>query len=473
MRITFCGAAGEVTGSQHLLDLGGHRILLDCGLHQGRHQDMSERNGKFQFDPASIEAVIVSHAHLDHVGLLPVLIKNGYRGKIFSTGATRDLAEQILLDAAKLQQQEADYANRHKLDEAPFVQPLYGQDHIPPVMDRWERLPYMHDDPRWQSVVPGVEVKLYDAGHILGSAVTVVQSGGERIAFTGDLGRWGAPLLRDPQTITDEVNTLISEATYGDRLHHPIASVHQQLVDIVKATVAQQGKIIVPAFSLGRTQELVYILHQLTDRGMIPRLPIYVDSPLASRITEVFEQHQRDYDQQSHTDFTELGEDPLIFRNLQYTGSVEESKSLNLKPGPMMIISASGMANGGRVMHHLKNNLSDAKNTILFTGYQAAHTDGRALVEGAKHLRLFGQTVPVAASIAIVNDLSAHADANELEQYAASIPGLQNVFLVHAEPDRAQQLQQRLQQHHVDWHVEIPHLGQVVELARASDAPSR
>lgn len=421
---------------------------------------MQTRNNRFEFDPKFIEAVVVSHAHLDHVGLLPLLIKLGYRGKIFSTGATKDLAEQILLDAAHLQQQDAEFANRHKLAPTEFVQALYGPEDIPEVMERWQVISYVQQPPAWNQIVPGVQIKFYDAGHILGSSVVEIQIGNERLAYTGDLGRYDAPLLRDPEKITDPTPTLILEATYGDRLHHPIASVNQQLIDVVKRTVETGGKIIVPAFSLGRTQELVYLLHQLTDRGMIPRIPIYVDSPLAGRVTEVFERHHRDYDPQAQTDFGRLGENPLVFSNLIYTQSVEESKALNDRPGPMMIISASGMANGGRVMHHLKNNLPNPNNTVLFTGYQASYTDGRLLVNGVKQLRLFGEDVPVQAKIETVNDLSAHADANELESYAAAIPGLKQVFLVHAEPDRAASLQKRLLEHHSDWHVTIPELGQ-------------
>lgn len=464
MKVTFYGAAGEVTGSQHLIEVAGHRILFDCGLHQGRQSDMRELNSTFVFDPTTIEAVVVSHAHLDHVGLLPLLIRGGFTGSIYSTAATKDLAEQILLDAAHLQQQEAEFANRHKLVEAPSVQPLYGPDDIPPVLQQWQTWPYVHDDSSWQELLPGVQIKLYDAGHILGSAVISLQAGTERIAYTGDLGRYDAPLLRDPQPVADATHTLILEATYGDRLHHPIASVNLQLVEIVKRAVAEGGKIVVPAFSLGRTQELVYILHQLTDRGMLPRIPIYVDSPLAGRITEVFTRHHREYDAQAQTDFGQLGENPLVFSNLIYTHSVDESKALNDRPGPMMIISASGMANGGRVMHHLKNYLPDAKNTVLFTGYQADHTAGRRLVKGDQQLRVLGELVPVRAKIETINDLSAHADANELEAYAAAIPELKNVFLVHAEPDRATSLQQRLVQHHPEWQVTIPMIGQSFEV---------
>ncbi len=462
MRLTFYGAAGEVTGSKHLIDTGARKLLLDCGLEQGK--DASKHQDLLPFDARSIDAVCISHAHLDHIGLLPVLVKQGYRGKIYSTSATRDLSELILLDSAHLQEQDLYYAQKKKWPGYELVRPLYTTEDIPPVMNQWATIPYQFLQAGWTDVVPGIKVKLYDAGHILGSAVTVVDVGDQRVAYTGDLGRQDAPLLRDPDVITDEVKSLILESTYGTRLHHPVASVTDLLIETIMATINRSGKIIVPAFSLGRTQELVYLLHQLTDEGRLPRFPIYVDSPLASKITAVFEKHQRDYDASVNEDFTRKNEDPLVFSNLRYTSSVEESKALNSTAGPMMIISASGMASGGRVMHHLANNLANEKNTTLFTGYQANGTLGRAIVSGAKQVHMFGQTIPVRAQVVILNDLSAHADAAELERYAASVPGLQNIFLVHGEPDRAAGLQASLKQTHPTWNVQVPSGGQGFEI---------
>ncbi len=462
MRVTFFGAAGEVTGSKHLIDTGSAKILFDCGLEQGK--DSSEHQDILPFDATTVDAVCISHAHLDHIGLLPVLIKQGYQGKIYSTSATRDLSELILLDSAHLQEQDVYYAQKKKWPGYELVKPLYTTDDIPNVMAVWETIPYQFVRAGWTDIAPSVKVKLYDAGHILGSAVTVLEFNGQRIAYTGDLGRNDAPLLRTPDTILDPTDSLILESTYGTRLHHPVDSVKGMLIDIIMNNIHRGGKIIVPAFSLGRTQELVYILHQLTDEGKLPRFPIVVDSPLASRITEVFTAHQRDYDAEVKQDFRKPGEDPLIFGNLRYTHSVEESKALNSAPGPMMIISASGMASGGRVTHHLANNIADPKNTILFTGYQANRTLGRAIVSGAKQIHLFGQTIPVRAQISILNDLSAHADAAELERYAASVPGLKNVFLVHGEPDRAAGLQASLKQLHPTWNVQVPSGGQGFEV---------
>lgn len=458
MHITFLGAAGEVTGSKHVLDDGQHRILLDCGLEQGR--GASHHQGELPFDATTIDAVLVSHAHLDHVGLLPVLVKSGFTGTIYSTSATRDLAELILLDSAHLQEQDAAYAQRKRWTGYETVQPLYIVDDIPAVMAHWKTLPYQFIVTGWTEILPGVRVKLYDAGHILGSAVTVVEMGGKCVAYTGDLGRQDAPLLRDPDHIIDDVQALILESTYGTRLHHPVDSVNDMLISVISATAQRGGKVVVPAFSLGRTQEFVYLLHKLTDEGRLSRLPIVVDSPLASKITDVFSRHQRDYDQAVNQDFSRHGEDPLVFSNLRYTHSVEESKSLNSLPGPLVIISASGMASGGRVMHHLANNLNDPKNTILFTGYQATGTLGRSLVQGAKQVHMFGQVVQVRAQISILNDLSAHADAAELERYAASVPGLKNVYLVHGEPDRAAGLQVSLMQRHPNWTITVPAVGQ-------------
>lgn len=462
MNITFYGAAGEVTGSKHLIDTGTHKVLLDCGLEQGK--DASKHQDVLPFDARSIDAVCISHAHLDHIGLLPVLIKQGYRGKIYSTSATRDLSELILLDSAHLQEQDAYFAQKKKWPGYELIQPLYTTEDIPNVMAQWATIPYQYIQEGWTDIAPGIKVKLYDAGHILGSAVTVLDVEGKRIAYTGDLGRNDAPLLRDPDPVTETVESLILESTYGTRLHHPVASVTDLLIETVMSNIHRGGKIIVPAFSLGRTQELVYLLHQLTDMGRLPRFPIIVDSPLASKITAVFTKHQRDYDEETWKDFTRLEEDPLTFSNLRYTSSVEESKAINGAPGPMMIISASGMASGGRVMHHLANNLANENNTILFTGYQANGTLGRAIVSGAKEVHLYGQTIPVRAQKVILNDLSAHADAAELERYAAVIPGLQNVFLVHGEADRSAGLQASLQQKHPTWNVHVPTAGQAFAL---------
>lgn len=460
MRLTFHGAASEVTGSKHLVEIAGDRILLDCGMVQTERRESRERNAGFDFDPASIQAVVVSHAHFDHVGHLPFLVKRGFRGRIYASAATRDLTELILLDAAKLQTQEAEYLNRHQSPEAELALPLYSQEDIPAVMARFLTLPYGTGQRPWTKISDHVQAKLYDAGHILGSAVIVLEGreGGQtrRLAYTGDLGRWNRPLLRDPQKVDEAVEVAIAESTYGSRIHHPADEVESAVIEVVAQAVRTKGKIIVPAFSLGRTQQLIYILHWLTDQGRLPRIPVVVDSPLATRITEVFARHQRDYDLESRKDFSEHGEDPLEFRNLRFTQTVEESKALNSEPGPLLIISASGMATGGRVMHHLKNLLPDPAATVLFTGYQAHGTLGRRLLNGEYPVRIYGQAVPVKASIRSINDLSAHADANEIDEYLSAIDTLQRVFLVHGERDRSEALQKLLQSRHPDWRVAVP-----------------
>lgn len=468
MQLTSYGAAGEVTGSKHLVAIGGRRVLLDCGLFQGRRQESQDRNNHFDFDPRTIDAVVVSHAHLDHVGMLPLLIREGYAGKMYATGATRDLAELILLDTAKIQTQDADFMNRHQYPEAPLHQPLYRVEDIPAVMARFERIPYTFIDASWHEIAPGVSLKLYDAGHILGSAVVVIRAqdqGQEKtLVYTGDLGRQDAPLLRDPDRVVETAGTLITESTYGHRQHHNIAEAEGKIVELVSQVMHTRGKIIVPAFSLGRTQELVYLLHRLTDAGRIPRIPIYVDSPLARRITTVYEQHQRDYDQRAGTEFSRPGEDPLVFQNLRYTESVEESKSLNNVPGPCMIISASGMVTAGRVIHHLEHTIEYPENVVLFTGYQADHTLGRKIIGGAHSLDIYGRHVPIRASIVTINDLSAHADSVELVNYAESIQGISNVFIVHSELEQATALQSSLQTDRPDWHVTISERGHTYDL---------
>ncbi len=463
-RLTFYGAASEVTGSKHLIEVQGRKILLDCGLWQGGHDDHQPQ--RLPFDPASIDAVIISHAHLDHVGMLPLLLRQGYQGLIWSTGATKDLTELILLDAAKIQEQDAEYHRRHQPNQ-PF-EPLYTPADIPAVMERFRHLTYAHLGGIMFPILPEIKVKLYDAGHILGSAVVVLEYGEEnkveRLVYTGDLGRQNAPLLRDPDVPTESAKTLIMESTYGTRQHHPIASVEDRLVAAMQEAVQRRSKIIIPAFSLGRTQELIYLLHQLTDRGRLPRIPIVIDSPLATKITAVFNQHQQDYDREVAQDFTRPQENPLTFSNLEFTESVDESKALNSRGGPLMIIAASGMASGGRVLHHLRNSLAIAENMIIFTGYQARGTLGQKIVNGEPQVRLFGENIPVRAKIMIFNDLSAHADGSELTTFAEGITDLQAVYLVHGESERAAGLQQHLQERHPGWVVTIPTKNQTVNL---------
>lgn len=468
MRVTFYGGAGGVTGSKHLVEVAGKRILLDCGQFQGHRREARTLNSLLPFDSTTLDAVVLSHGHLDHCGSLPLLVKQGYQGSIYATGATRDVVNWILQDSAHIQEMDAAYMNKHLVEGAEEAKPLYGFEDIPPVMARFVEVPYVRQSHEWFEILPGVRVKLYDAGHILGSAVIVLEAEEEgkirRIAFTGDLGRANTPLLPDPEFIQEEVELLLSESTYGARIHQPIEKAIEELIQVVRRAVEQKSKIIVPSFALGRTQELVYVLHQLTDEGKIPRLPIYVDSPLAANLTDVFIRHPEDYDEESWKQFGFRGDLPLAFRNLEYVRTQDESKSLNTKPGPFMVISASGMCEAGRIVHHLINNLGDKKNTILITGFQAMNTLGRRLVEGAHSVRIFGQPRRVEAQVVVLNEFSAHADQIELANYAGAIPGLKRVALVHGEATQAEALSHKLKTEHPEWQVIIPQHGESLEL---------
>ncbi len=471
MRVTFFGGAGGVTGSKHLVEVGSSKILLDCGMFQGHRREARVLNSALPFDPKTLNAVVLSHGHLDHCGMLPLLIKQGYTGKIYATAATHDVAEWILKDAAHIQKQDARYMNRHRIEGAELAKPLYTMADVDQVVKRFVAVPYARELNGWFNLgpyAPNVRLKLYDAGHILGSSVTVLEgeenSTVQRLAFTGDLGRRGTPLLPDPEPIQEEVETLLMESTYGNRLHQPVAEAIQTLRAVVCRVYDQKGKVIVPSFAMGRTQELIYVLHELTDRGELPRLPVYVDSPLATHLTDVFTVHPEDLDQESWRDFGQRGEVPLAFRNLRYVRTQDESKALNAAPGPFMVIAASGMCEAGRILHHLANGISDPKNTILITGFQAQNTLGRRLVEGVKEVRIFGTIYPVRAQVVVLNEFSAHADAAELKAYAESVRGLKRVFLVHGETSQAEALAQDLQAKHPDWQVHVAEPSQTFEL---------
>jgi metallo-beta-lactamase family protein len=471
MRVTFFGGAGGVTGSKHLVELGNSKILLDCGMFQGHRREARLLNSALPFDPATINAVVLSHGHLDHCGMLPLMLKGGYNGKIYATAATRDVAEWILKDAAHIQKQDAHYMNRHRIEGAELAKPLYTVADVAQVVKRFVAVPYARELDGWFNLgpyAPNVKIRLYDAGHILGSSVTVLE--GEengivkRLAFTGDLGRRNTPLLPDPEPIQEEVETLLLESTYGNRLHQPVTDAIEKLKTVIKRAYNEGGKIIVPSFALGRTQELVYVLHQLTDRGELPRLPIYVDSPLATHLTDVFAVHPEDMDRESWVEFGQRGEVPLSFRNLQYVRTQDESKALNTTPGPFVVIAASGMCEAGRILHHLANGIANPKNTVLITGFQAQNTMGRRLVEGVKEVRIYGTLYPVRAEVIVLNEFSAHADAEELKNYAEHTKGLKNLFLVHGETSQAEALAQDLSASHPDWQVRVAEHSQTFEL---------
>lgn len=443
MRIHFHGAARTVTGSQYLLEAGGARILIECGLFQGRRAEMYERNRNFRFDPARLDAVLLSHAHIDHSGNLPNLVKQGYRGPIYATSATADLADIMLRDSGHIQEADAVFVNKRRAERGePPVEPLYTEQDAAQVAPLFR--PQDYDRPF--EVASGVTAEFIEAGHILGSAAIriEVREGGRttRLWFSGDIGRRDLPLLRDP-VLPSDADYLMMECTYGDKPHRDPVKAHLEFHQAVLRTVRRGGKVIVPAFAVGRTQELVYSLHLMNVAGTL-RVPVYVDSPLALHATQVFEKHPECYDEQT-LQFIRLGKHPaLSFEGLRYVQTVEESKALNDRKEPMVIISASGMAEAGRILHHLKNNIEDSRNTVLIVGWQAPYTLGRRLAEREKTVRIYGETYSVEAEVVTIGGLSAHAGQDLLIEYARALNGrARGVMLVHGEERAATTLRQQ------------------------------
>ncbi len=463
MQLMFRGAAQTVTGSMHMLVAEGHRVLLDCGLYQGHRAESFERNRTFPFNPAEIDLLVLSHAHLDHVGNLPTLVHQGFRQNILSTSATRDLAAAILRDSAHVMASDAEYVNKKRAREGHSpVEPLYTLTDANAALDYFVGIAYQ----RPLQLLPNVRLTFYDAGHILGSAISVIEAseGGRttRLAYTGDLGRCTLPILRDPQPIPP-VDYLIMESTYGNRGHGPPTEARERLKKIVLEAYQQNGKVIIPAFAVGRTQDIVYDLHELTLRREIPPLPIFVDSPLATDVTEIFRLHPECYDQATEEVLLHEG-DPFGFNRLKYTRSVAESKELNFLRGAAIIISASGMAEGGRVLHHLKNGIGNPHNIVLFVGYQAQNTLGRRLVDGQKEVRIFGEPYQVRARVEELDGYSAHADHQGLVDYVRPLaPGLKAVFLVHGEAEASSALAQSLRELGIR-KVVVPEPGQEIEI---------
>ncbi len=466
IRITFHGAARTVTGSQHLVETPGGRLLLDCGLYQGRRADAAERNRKFGFDPAALDAVVLSHAHIDHSGSLPTLFRRGFEGNVFGTPATRDLAAVMLRDAAFIQAQDADYLNRRagKEGRSERVEAIYDEEDVLEALSHFISVPYHRPVP----VLPDVKCTFLDAGHVLGSAVCVleVKDGGRtlRIAFTGDLGRKRIPILSDPE-VPEGVDVLITESTYGDRRHDPIEKMDEDLAAVVTRTVARGGRVIVPTFALERAQEIVYALRRLLVRKAIPDVPVYVDSPLTVRITDVFKLHPEHFDEELRKFMREVG-DPFSFPSLRYVSEVADSKAIQTSGGPAVILSASGMCEAGRVLHHLKSTVEDAKNTILIVGFQAEHTLGRRIVERRPRVKIFGVERDLRAEVVVLNGFSAHADQGDLLRYAAEVRDrgpLQKVVLVHGDAKPMDALAEKLGEagHR---HVFAPEPGSVLEV---------
>ena len=465
MKLTFWGAARTVTGSMHLVELeSGHTLLLDCGLYQGRRAEANAINGTFPFTPSDIDAVLLSHAHIDHSGMLPGLYRAGFRGRIFATHATYDLCALMLLDSAYIQEKDADFYNRRIRDKGePRVEPLYTKEDAEGVLDLFVGVGYRAPfEP-----VPGCEVEYRDAGHILGAAtmtLTVTEGGRQkRLGFTGDVGNPGRPILRDPQPMLD-CDWLITESTYGGRTHEPAGKAKDALADVVSRTAGRGGKVIIPAFAVGRTQELVYALDQLWNEERIPEIPVFVDSPLAVNVTGVFQTHPECYDQKLR-DYLLTDDDPFGFERLEYVRDVERSKALNGMHVPMVIISASGMAEHGRILHHLRNNIEDPRCTVMIVGFQAEHTLGKRLVERREEVRIFGQPYWRKAEVAVLNYFSAHADEPGLVDFVGQLDRerLQRIFLVHGDLDRQEKMRAAFE---ADGHrhIAIPERGESVEL---------
>jgi len=465
MKLEFVGAAQEVTGSKHLLHVNGKKILLDCGMFQGKRKKSREKNENFPFNPEEIDAVILSHAHIDHSGLLPLLVKRGFKGPIYSTFATRDLCHYMLMDSAYIQEREADYINKKKLrhGEDP-VEPLYTCEDAQQCLGQFIGMGYE----RTFTVEDALAACFYDAGHILGSSLVHLIAYEKdidkrtTIGFTGDLGRKNIPLLRDPQVLP-HCDYFITECTYGNRLHESFDELDDKLIKIVNDTYKKGGKLIIPAFSVGRTQEVVYRLNVALKDKKIPEFPIYVDSPLSGNITEVFAAHPECFDREVYREFIDNRLNPFGFGRIKYISDVEDSKKLNTHDKPCIIISASGMCEFGRILHHLKNNIEDPKNTVLIVGYQAEHTLGRKLVDKLPSVNIFGEAYDVKADVYKINAFSAHADRSDLLDYIGRVDDMKKIFLVHGEKDQGFEFRHVLAENGYK-NVEMPASGDIVDL---------
>lgn len=438
------GGAQTVTGSKHLLRTSRTAVLLDCGLFQGRRREAFEKNRTLAVDTGALAAVVLSHAHIDHSGALPLLRRQGYEGPIYTTPATRDLAAPMLLDTALLQEADARHIARLVARGEPGidpVEPLFTQADAIATLPQMIGLPYH----RRQQIAPGVTLQFLDAGHVLGSAIVVLDvtddGRSRRIVFTGDLGRHHLPILRDPE-IPDGVDCLITESTYGDRLHPPIEESGARLAEIITRTAARAGKVIIPSFALERSQEVVYELKRLRQAGSVPALPVYVDSPLAVKLTDVFRLHPECYDEDARRQL--LGrESPFDFPGLRYISDADDSKAIDADPQPAVVIAANGMCEGGRVLHHLRAVIEDPKHTVVIVGFQAPHTLGRRLVERRAEVRIFGVPHHRRAEVAVLDGFSAHADQAGLAAFAEAVRqrgALGRVVLVHGEPPAQQAL---------------------------------
>lgn len=437
MKLTFYGAAGEVTGSQHLVETEELRLLLDCGMFQGRRSESFAKNSVFRCDPKKLDAVFLSHAHIDHCGNLPGLYKAGFRGPIYCTTATADVAAVMMLDSARIQEEDAAYMAKRLGRDAPPATPLYTEEHARRVADLFEPL-----DDGWQKLSPALSVRLSDAGHILGSSIIEldIEDGSERkrVVFSGDLGRRSMPLLRDPTPVAG-CEVLLCECTYGDRVHPPFPDLKAELLRILLAAERDRGRVIIPAFSLGRTQQIIYVLNRLEQEGALPPLPVFVDSPLSMRLTELHRQHTDLFDGTA-TRLLRQDDDLFEFPGLTYVRNRSESQELNYRKGAFAVIASSGMCESGRIRHHLKHAVSDPRNTVCLIGYQAPHTLGRRIEERRESVKVFDRVYDLKCRVEKLEGLSAHADVEDLKWWIGEMGkngGIGQCFLVHGEPEVA------------------------------------
>jgi len=461
LRISFLGAAQTVTGSMHLLRSDAGSIIVDCGMFQGRREESRKKNSHLPPDAVRADALVLTHAHIDHSGSIPTLVKSGFRGSIFATPATRDLCAYMLRDSARIQEGDARWLNQKFADDPDFtpVVPLYTEEEAVKALEQFVAVPYH----RPFAVLPGVTATFIDAGHILGSAEVVFDLPGARIACSGDLGRKGLPILRDPEMPPRPVDYVLMESTYGNRVHGDIMTMHDDLERVVKETARRGGKVIVPAFAVGRTQELLYSLSHLKRLARLPDLPIFIDSPLSVNVTEVFKLHPECFDPETRKFLDDHGE-VFGFDGVRFVTAREESMRLNDLAGPAVIIASSGMCEAGRIVHHLRNNIEDDRNTILIVGFQAQHTLGRRIVERRPRVKIHGVDRDLRARVEVLNAFSAHADKNELLAFALACgPETKHFYLVHGEPEQQQAFLGTLTGHRLRG--SAPEAGTEVELS--------
>lgn len=465
MKIHFWGAAQTVTGSAHYIEVNGHKLLLDCGLFQGKRKEGEKINREFRLPPQKIDAVLLSHAHIDHIGNLPNLVKQGFDGPVYAQKATADLSDIMLRDSAHIQESDAEFINKRRGKRGQeLIKPLYNMEDARQAC----KLLLEKDYQQTFEVVPGVAATFVEAGHILGSTAIILdieeKAGSQRLWFSGDIGRLNLPILRDPVIPYEQkVDYLIMECTYGDRSHKTPQEAQEELRNIVYKTLKRGGKVIIPAFAVGRTQEMVYSMKRLMEAGDIPKVPVFVDSPLAVNVSDLFRRHHECFDEEALS-MLEDGGSALGFDMLTYIRSVEDSKALNERSDPMVIISASGMMEVGRILHHLRHNIHNPKNSLLIVSWMAPHTLGRRFVEGKEQVKIYGEVYDVRMEVHNIHGFSAHAGQSGLVEYALAVKGqAQEVFLVHGEQRSADTLREILQQQGMDG-VHFPARGTTYEI---------